>query len=306
MPPKADKIWLDGECVPWDKAQVHVLTHTLHYGMGVFEGIRCYECHDGRSAIFRLKDHIQRLYNSAHILKMKIPFTKEELTKACKEVVRVNKLAHAYIRPIAFIGHGEMGLHAFANPIRVAVAAWSWGTYLGDEGVAKGIRAKISSFSRHHVNATMNKAKACATYLNSILAKREALDGGYDEAIFLDTEGYVAEATGENIFMVREGRVKTTPNGASILEGITARSVLKILEDAKISVSQERFTRDELYLADEVFLTGTAAEITPIREIDDRTIGTGKPGPITQQVQKTFFDTVKGKDKRYHDWLDYI
>ena len=302
---KADKIWLDGKMVPWEAAQVHVLTHTLHYGLGVFEGIRCYELDSGGSAIFRLKAHVDRLFDSAHILMMEMPFDREKIIQACKSVIRDNKLKHGYIRPIAFLGDGEMGLAA-SNTTRVAVAAWPWGTYLGDEGGKNGIRAKISSFTRHHVNATLNKAKTCATYVNSILAKREAIKGGYEEAILLDTEGYVAEATGENIFMVKEGRVKTTPSGASILNGITAASVRKVLSDLKIAVTEEKFTRDELYLADEVFLTGTAAEITPIREIDDRKIGVGKPGPVTKQVQQTFFDIVRGKNQKYADWLDKV
>lgn len=291
--------------VPWDAAQVHVLTHTLHYGLGVFEGIRCYELASGGSAIFQLKAHIDRLFDSAHILMMEMPFDREKISQACKSVMKDNKLKHGYIRPIAFLGDGEMGLAA-SNTTRVAVAAWPWGTYLGDEGVKNGIRAKISSFTRHHVNATLNKAKTCATYVNSILAKREAIKGGYEEAILLDTEGYVAEATGENIFMAKGGRVKTTPSGASILNGITAASVRKVLADLNIEVIEEKFTRDELYLADEVFLTGTAAEITPIREIDDRKIGAGKPGPITKQVQQTFFDIVRGKNQKYTDWLDKV
>ncbi len=302
---KTEKIWLDGKMVPWDQAQVHILTHTLHYGLGVFEGIRAYEGEKG-TAIFRLKDHIDRLFDSAHILMMKMPFTREQIMEACREILRVNKLKHGYIRPIAFIGDGEMGLYAIDNPIRVSVAAWPWGTYLGEEGLRKGIRGKISSFSRHHINATLNKAKSCANYVNSILAKREALKAGYDEAILLDTDGYVAEGTGENIFIVRKGVVRTTPSGASILDGITANSVKIILKDLKIELVEQKFTRDELYLADEVFLTGTAAEITPIREVDDRMIGTGKPGPITQQIQEIFFSTVRGKNKKYESWLDKI
>ncbi len=302
---KTDKIWLDGKMVKWDEANVHVLTHTLHYGLGVFEGIRAYEGAKG-TAIFRLKEHIARLFDSAHILMMKIPFKPEEVMEACREVLRVNKLKHGYIRPIAFIGDGEMGLYAVDNPIRVAVAAWPWGTYLGEEGVKKGIRAKISSFSRHHINAVLNKAKACSNYVNSILAKREALKAGYDEAILLDTDGYVAEATGENIFIVKNGKVKTTPTGASILDGVTRDAVFSILKDQNIKLSEQKFTRDELYLADEVFLTGTAAEITPIREVDDRSIGPGKPGPVTQKVQSEFFSIVKGQNEKYKSWLDLI
>ncbi len=302
---KTEKIWLDGKFVPWGDANVHILTHTLHYGLGVFEGIRAYEGKKG-TAIFRLREHIQRLFNSAHILMMKIPFAPDRVTEACREVLRVNKLKHGYIRPIAFIGDGEMGLYAIDNPIRVAIAAWPWGTYLGEEGLKKGIRAKISSFSRHHINATLNKAKSCANYVNSILAKREALKAGYDEAIMLDPDGYVAEATGENIFLVKDGVVKTTPSGASILDGITRSSVLQILRDQKRVVTEQKFTRDELYLADEVFLTGTAAEITPVREVDDRAIGAGKPGPVTAKIQEIFFSIVRGQNDTYKDWLDYV
>ncbi len=302
---KTEFIWLDGKMVKWEAAQVHILTHTLHYGLGVFEGIRAYEGPKG-TAIFRLQEHINRLFDSAHVLMMKMPFSREQVMEACREVLRVNKLKHGYIRPIAFIGDGEMGLHAVDNPIRVAIAAWPWGTYLGDEGVKKGIRIKISSFTRHHVNSTLNKAKTCANYVNSILAKREALKAGYDEAILLDPDGYVAEATGENVFIVKNGIVKTTPSGASILDGITRDAVKTILRDEKTPIVEERFARDELYLADEVFLTGTAAEITPIREVDDRMIGTGKPGPITQKIQKTFFSIVQGKNDRYRQWLDLI
>lgn len=302
---KTEKIWLDGKMVAWKDANVHVLTHALHYGMGVFEGIRAYEGTRG-TAIFRLREHIERLFDSAHILMMKIPFSQDEMIEACREILRINKLKHGYIRPIAFIGDGEMGLYAVDNPIRVAIAAWPWGTYLGDEGVKKGIRTKISSFARHHVSATLNKAKASANYVNSILAKREALKGGYQEAILLDTDGYVAEATGENIFIVKKGVVKTTPTGASILDGITRNSVITLCKDQDIEIIEQKFTRDELYLADEIFLTGTAAEITPVHEVDDRTIGSGKPGPVTQKIQEIFFSIVKGENKKYQCWLDLI
>lgn len=302
---KTEFIWLDGKMIPWDQANVHVLTHTLHYGLGVFEGVRAYEGKKG-TAIFRHKEHTQRLFDSAHILMMTIPFTQDQIMEATRELLRVNKLKHGYIRPLAFMGDGEMGLHAMSNAIRVAIAAWPWGTYLGEEGVKKGIRLKVSSFTRHHVNAVLNKAKASANYVNSILAKREALKAGYDEALLLDADGYVAEASGENIFIVKNGVVKTTPSGSSILDGITRHSVMTVLKDNGINVVEQRFTRDEVYLADEVFLTGTAAEITPIRELDDRTIGAGKPGPITQKVQETFFSIVRGENEKYKDWLDYI
>ena len=301
---KTEKIWLDGKMVAWDEANVHVLTHTLHYGLGVFEGIRAYEGPKG-TAIFRLKEHTARLFDSAHILMMKIPFSQDQINEACRDVLRVNRLKHGYMRPLVFMGDGEMGLHA-VNAVRVAIAAWPWGTYLGDEGVKNGIRTKISSFGRHHVNATLNKAKACSNYVNSILAKREAIHAGYDEALLLDTEGYVAEATGENIFIVKNGIVKTTPTGASILDGITRDAVITVLKDEGIHVVEQKMTRDELYLADEIFLTGTAAEITPVREVDNRQIGLGKPGPITQKVQSTFFSIVKGQNEKYSRWLDVV
>jgi len=305
MVQKVEKIWLDGKMVPWDDAKVHVLTHTLHYGLGVFEGIRCYECEDGRSAIFRLQEHIERLYDSAHILLMKIPFEKGAVLEACKEIFRVNKLKAGYLRPLAFMGDGEMGLHATSNPIRVAIIAWPWGTYLGDEGVKNGIRAKVSSFTRHHINATMTKSKAVANYVNSILAKREAMLAGYEETVMLDTEGHVSEASGENLFFVKKGRVFTPPT-TSALQGITRDTVVGLLKDAGKTVEEKLSSRDELYIADEIFLTGTAAEITPVRELDNRQIGTGKPGPVTQQVQKDFFDLVKGRSKKHPEWLDYI
>ena len=304
--PKADKIWMDGKLVDWDKAQVHILTHTLHYGLGVFEGIRCYEGEDGKSAIFRLKDHIKRLYNSADILSMKIPFEGKILFDACKEIMKVNKLKHGYIRPIAFTGDGEMGLYALSNPIRVSIAAWPWGTYLGDDGIKNGIRAKVSSYTRHQEKLILSKSKAVSSYTNSILAKREVLSAGYEEAIMLDPKGNVLEATGENIFIVSKGVVKTAPLDSSILEGITRESIITILKDENIPVKEELFRIEDVYAADEVFLTGTAAEITPIREVDDKAIGTGKPGPITKQVQQIYFDTVKGKNEKYKDWLDYL
>jgi branched-chain amino acid aminotransferase len=303
---KADKIWMDGEIVDWDKAQVHILTHTLHYGLGVFEGIRCYECEDGSSAIFRLKDHIKRLYNSADILSMKIPFEGKTLFEACKEIMRINKLKHGYIRPLAFIGDGEMGLYALNNPIRVAIAAWPWGTYLGDEGVKNGIRAKVSSYTRHQEKVILSKSKAVSSYTNSILAKREVLSAGYEEAIMLDPKGHILEATGENVFMVSDGVVKTAPLDVSVLEGITRDSIITILKDEGIPVKEELFRLEDVYAADELFLTGTAAEVTPVREVDDRAIGTGKPGPITQKVQKIYFNTIKGKNKKYSKWLDVL
>lgn len=302
MDAKTDKIWLDGKFVDWDKAQIHILTHTLHYGWGVFEGIRCYHCHDGSSAVFRLKEHVDRLFGSAHIVSIKIPFTKEEIFSAILETFRINKLKEGYIRPIVFVGDGEMGIYVKKVAVRVAIAVWSWGAYLGDEGLAKGIRAKVSSFTRLHVNSQMTKAKVCGNYVNSILAKREIISAGYDEAILLDNEGYVSEASGENIFMVKNGTIKTSPL-TSILPGITRDSVITIAKDKKYPIIEERFTRDELYLADEAFFSGTAAEITPVREVDDRQIGPGHPGPVTKDIQATFFDAVKGKIDKYEGWL---
>jgi len=305
MDAKTDKIWMDGNLVDWNEANVHILTHTLHYGWGVFEGIRCYQCHDSSSAIFRLKEHVDRLFGSAHIVGITIPYTKEEITEAIIETFRVNKLKEGYIRPIVFIGDGEMGLYVKTVNVRVAIAVWGWGAYLGEEGLKKGIRAKVSSFTRFQVNSQMTKAKVCGNYVNSIMAKREVLAAGYDEAILLDTEGYVSEASGENIFIVKNSVIKTTPF-TSILPGITRDSVITIARDKGYPLVEERFTRDELYLADEAFFTGTAAEITPVREVDDRIIGSGSPGPVTMDMQKTFFDVVKGKIDKYKHWLSYL
>lgn len=303
--PTGDFIWMDGKFVKWQDAKVHVLTHTLHYGLGVFEGIRCYEGVDGNSYIFRLKEHIDRLYDSAHICEIKIPFKKEEVIKATKECLKKNKLKEGYIRPIVFIGDGPMGLYVEDYPVRIAIACWAWGAYLGEEGLKKGIRAKVSSFTRHHPNVMMTKAKVSGNYVNSILAKKEAKHAGYDEAIMLDPEGYVSEASGENIFIVKNKRLKTTPL-TTILPGITRDSIIQIAKELGYEVVEERFTRDELYLADEVFFTGTAAEVTPVREVDDRTIGEGKPGPITLKIQKMFFDIVKGKSKKHREWLEKV
>jgi branched-chain amino acid aminotransferase len=301
---KGETIWLDGTLVPWDKAQVHVLTHTLHYGLGVFEGIRCYECHDGRSAVFRLREHIDRLFGSAHVLDLPIPYSREQLMDACLETVRANRLRACYLRPIVFMGDGEMGLAA-RTPTRVAVAAWPWGSYLGDEGMRRGIRVKTSSFARFHPNTLLTKAKASGHYVNSILAAREARTSGYDEALLLDVDGYVSEASGENIFIVSDGVVKTTPL-PTILAGVTRHAVLRILADLGIPTREERFTRDEIYLADEAFFTGTAAEVTPIRELDDRRVGDGTPGPITLRSQESFFAVVRGREDRYRAWLTYV
>ncbi len=298
---KADKIWLDGKLVAWDDARVHVLTHTLHYGVGVFEGIRAYKT-PGGSAIFRLREHLVRLYESAHIVLLEIPFPVEKLQEACLEVLRANRLAEGYLRPIAWFGSGAMGVGA-VNPVQVAVAAWPWGAYLGEEGMKRGIRAKIASFARMHVNVQMVKAKVTGQYVNSFLATREAAMLGYDEAILLDTEGYVAEGAGENLFLVKSGILHTPPLSSSVLGGITRDSVLRIARDLGIPVEQQRFTRDTLYVADELFMTGTAAEVTPVREVDGRRIGSGAPGPVTKRIQETYLRAVRGEEPRYKEWL---
>lgn len=299
---KSKYIWMDGKFVEWGKANVHILTHTLHYGLGVFEGIRCYACVDGRSAIFRLREHTDRLFDSALIAEIEIPFSRDEINGAIAGTMKKSGLKDGYLRPIVYLGDGSMGLFPKNNPVRVAVAAWSWGAYLGEEGLKKGIRVKVSSYTRHHVNSSMTKAKLVGNYVNSILAKREVVTAGYDEAILLDTNGYVAEGSGENIFMVKDGALKTTPL-TSVLKGITRDSVMRIARDNSLEVREERFTRDELYTADEAFFTGTAAEITPIREVDGRKIGQGRPGPVTKKIQAVFFDAVKGKVKDYEGWL---
>jgi len=296
-----EEIWLDGKFIKWSDANVHVLTHTLHYGLGVFEGIRCYAGVDGRSSVFRLSEHIRRLFDSAKINLMEIPFSPAEIEEATLESLRRNNLAAGYVRPLVFIGDGAMGLHPGDNPIRVAVIAWEWGKYLGDEGMARGIRAKISTFARHHVNAKMTNGKTCGDYVNSILAKREALLDGFDEAIMLDTQGLVSECTGENIFIVRDGKIRTPPL-YSVLDGITRASMIEVARDRGFQVEESMVTRDDLYVADEVFLTGTAAEVTPVREIDHRTIGIGRRGPITEELQSAFFEIVGGGDARYDRW----
>jgi len=297
-------IWMDGKLIDWRDAKVHVLTHTLHYGMGVFEGVRCYETPQG-SAIFRLKEHTERFLNSAKIFQMKIKFEAEVLEEAQKEVVRANKLKSCYLRPIAWIGSERMGLAAVDNSIHVAIAAWPWGAYLGEDGINKGIRVKTSSFSRHHVNVSLVRAKACGYYINSILAHQEVAVHGYDEALLLDTDGYASEGSGENLFVIRKGKVYT-PDLASCLDGITRNAVIQIAQDLGYEVIEKRITRDEIYCADEAFFTGTAAEVTPIRELDDRVIGSGGRGPITQAIQNTYFDAVGGKAQQYADWLAHI
>ena len=297
-------IWFDGELVPWREANVHVLTHTLHYGVGVFEGMRAYETPRG-VAIFRLHDHTRRMERSAHILGMRLPYTFDEINDACVTVVRENALSAAYVRPICFYGSEGMGLRADNLSVHVAVAAWEWGTYLGDEGLEKGIRIRTSSFTRHHVNISMCKAKAVGHYINSILALHEALECGYDEALLLDNEGYVAEGSGENIFIVRDGMIYT-PDLTSALEGVTRDTIMVFARDLGMEVKEKRLTRDEVYIADEAFFTGSAAEVTPVVELDNRTIGTGRRGPVTRKLQNMFFDQVHGRKVRHPEWLTYV
>lgn len=304
MADRDGEIWMDGQFVDWRKANIHVLTHTLHYGMGIFEGVRCYETGSG-SAIFRLKDHTQRLLNSAKIFQMNIGYSKEELMQAQLETVRRNKLKSCYIRPIVWIGSERLGIATNNNKIHMAIAAWPWGAYLGEEGLAKGIRVKTSSFTRHHVNVSMVRAKASGYYINSILAHQEVCGLGYDEALLLDTEGYVSEGAGENLFIVKSGRL-FTPDLASCLDGITRDSVMTIAKDFGIEIVEKRITRDEIYCADEAFFTGTAAEVTPIRELDDRSIGEGQRGPITEKIQACFFEAVSGRAPKYQGWLSPI
>ncbi len=307
---RADKIWLDGKLVKWDEGQVHLMTHALHYGLGVFEGIRAYKTKDGRLAIFRLKEHIRRLFDSAHICLLKLPYSEDAFAEACLELLRAQRdrfaQTGAYLRPIAFMGDGAMGLGA-VNPTKMAIAAWDWGAYLGEKGLREGIRAKVSSFTRMHVNVNMVRGKITGQYVNSILAKREAVLAGYDEAILLDISGFVAEASGENLFCVgRNGTIRTPPLSSPILAGITRDSVIRMLRNSGREVSEVTFTRDALYISDEVFFTGTAAEITPVREVDNRQIGGGKPGSITKFVQEAYYKAVRGEDPKYAEWLTYV
>ncbi len=303
---QSEFIWFDGKLVPWADAQVHVLTHTLHYGLGAFEGIRCYKRDNGRSAIFRLSDHIHRLLQSCHIVTLKSAFSQEELEQACKDSVTANKLESCYLRPLIFVGDGAMGLYAIDNPVRTTVITWEWGSYLGDEGLNNGICAAVSSFARPAVNSMMVRGKLSGQYISSIMAKREAVKNGYHEAILLDDRGYVAEASGENIFMVTGGKVYTPPLSSPILAGITRDTTITLLKDLGYEIVERTFTRDDMYIADEIFFTGTAAEVTPVREIDDRVIGTGKPGPVTKAIQKLYFDVVRGSSTDYDHWLTYI
>ncbi len=306
MVEKADKIWMDGELVPWDAARVHVLTHTLHYGLGVFEGIRCYRRDDARSIVFRLDAHIDRLFESAHISDMPLRWSRAEVREACLDTIRANRLDECYLRPLAYFGDGAMGLYPAKNPVRLSIAAWRWGAYLGDDGLERGIRAKVSSFTRPGVNTSMTKAKIVGAYVNSIFAKREVVAAGFDEAILLDPQGYVAEASGENVFIIDDGEVSTPPLGGSILGGITRATVLTLCKELGLPARERLISRDELYVADEVFFTGTAAEITPVREVDGRTVGGGGRGPITKRLQDRFFQVVRGPEELHPEWLAYV
>ena len=297
-------IWYDGKLVPWREATTHVLTHSLHYGLAVFEGVRAYKSEIG-TAIFRLREHTDRLFNSAKIYMMAMPYSKESLMEAQREVVRANRLESCYIRPLAFYGSEKMGVSPVGASVHVSIAAWPWGAYLGEEGMKRGIRVKTSSFARHHVNVTMARAKLASTYANSILANLEATGDGYDEGLLLDTDGFVAEGCGENISIVKDGRLYT-PQLTTALDGITWRSVQQICADLGIPVEKTRLTRDDIYIADEAFFTGTAAEVTPIRELDRRPIGIGSRGPVTERIQSAFFDIVNGRNKKYHHWLTKV
>lgn len=299
-----EKIWMNGSLVGWGEAKVHILTHTLHYGLGVFEGIRCYETERG-PAVFRLPEHLDRLFHSAHIAGLKSPYSREDISQAIGLLIRANALRSCYIRPIIYLGYGEMGINHSRCPVDLSVVVWRWGAYLGEEGLTRGVRVKVSSYTSHHVNTNMTKAKICGNYALSQLAKMEAIRLGYDEALLLDPAGMVTQGSGENIFIVRRGRLKT-PALPGVLEGITRDSVMRLAERAGLRILEEPFARDELYIADEAFFTGTAAEVTPIREVDGRPIGRGEPGPVTRQLQGAFFQVVKGKDREFDHWLTYL
>ncbi|MEM1525345.1 MAG: branched-chain amino acid transaminase [Nitrososphaerales archaeon] len=302
---KTEKIWLNGKFVNWDDAKIHVLTHSLHYGVAAFEGLRCYKTERG-SAIFRGKDHVKRLFESAKIYMMNIPYSQEEILQAIKDTIRINKMVECYIRPIVYYGYGEMGLNPSKSPIEVAIAVWPWGVYLGEESLVNGIRCKISSWRRINGRIMPHKAKISGNYANSILAKLEALKCGYDEAIILNLNGTVAEGSGENIFIVKDGILATPPLTSGALPGITRDSVIKLAKDMNLCAVERDITREDLFIADEAFLTGTAAEITPIKEIDNIIIGKGKRGPITEALQKKFYDVVRGRDPKYNMWLDFV
>jgi branched-chain amino acid aminotransferase len=306
MVDKVKRIWLDGEFVDWDDAKVHVLTHTLHYGLGAFEGIRAYERADGTTTIFRLHEHLERLFDTCKLVLIEPRVTREQLAEACVGLLRENRMNEAYLRPLVFIGDGAMGVLAADNPIRSLVVAWKWGAYLGHGAVEGGVRAKISSWARHHIHVSLAKGKIMGQYTNSMMAKREVTLGGYDEAILMDVNGYVSEGSGENLFLVKKGKLYTPPLSASILAGVTRDTILTLAREENIPVAEEMLTRDQLYLADEVFFTGTAAEVTPVREVDDRTIGAGTMGEITRRLQARYFDVVKGRDESHPEWLTRV
>ena len=306
MSDRDGKIWMDGQMVDWRDAKIHVLTHTLHYGCGAFEGVRAYKTADGGTSIFRLEEHTDRLFNSAKILRMQIPFSKAEVMEAQKAAVRENGLESAYIRPLTWIGDKKLGVSPKGNTIHLMVAAWLWGAYLGEEGLKRGIRVKTSSYTRHHVNITMTQAKAVSNYTNSILANMEVTDEGYDEALLLDVSGFVSEGAGENIFVIKNGVIYTPDLSAGALNGITRNTVFHIAKDLGLEIVQKRITRDEVYIADEAFFTGTAAEVTPIRELDRIELGEGSRGPITEKIQSAFFDIVGGKNAKYAHWLSKV
>ena len=301
-----EKIWVDGELIPWGQATEHVLAHTLHYGLGAFEGIRAYKRADGRTAVFRLAEHIDRLFESCHIATIEVPFTRAQIIGACIDTVAANKLVEAYLRPLVYLGTGGLGLGSMDSPVRTVVAAYEWGAYLGDEGLNKGIRCMVSGYRRGGVDSFMSKGKICGQYVTSILAKREAKANGYDEAIMLDPNGLVAEGSGENIFMAKRGVLYTPPTSSSILNGVTRDTIVRLARESELTLVQQSFTRDQLWTADEIFLTGTAAEVTPVREIDGRRIGSGEPGPITRRLQERYFAVVKGADNSHPEWLSYV
>ena len=303
---KVDKIWLDGKLVAWDDAQEHVLAHSLHYGLGAFEGIRAYKLADGKTAVFRLREHIDRLYESCHIATIEIPYAREKLVEACTEVVRVNKLAAAYIRPIVFLGYGALGVGSLESPTRTVVAAYEWGAYLGEEGLRRGIRCKVSGFRRAQNDAFFSKGKLCGQYVMSVLANRDAVKNGFDEAILLDGQGLVCEGSGENIFLVKDGVIRTPPTSAAILAGITRATVIQLARELGYELREQSFTVDEMWTADELFMTGTAAEVTPVREVDSRRIGSGEPGPVTRRLQDRYFAVVNGSDSTKADWLTRV
>lgn len=306
MATKDGKLWLDGTIVEQPDAKIHVLTHSLHYGLAVFEGVRAYQTPNGRTAIFRLKEHTERLLNSAKIFQLNVPYSFDELMQAQKDVVLGNGLSSAYIRPLIWVGSEKLGISARDNTIHAAVAAWSWGAYLGEEGIKNGIRVKTSSYTHHHPNVTMCKAKAASNYPVSILANQEVTRTGYDEAILMDPQGYVCQGSGENLFLVKNGELHTPDLAGGALDGITRRTIMTFAQDLGIKVYERRITRDEFYLADEIFMTGTAAEVTPIREYDDRVIGSGTRGEITEKLQSLYFDVVQGRNDKYKDWLSFI